>query len=223
MKISDFELTNISLSASSDPDTLHDFTSVHHGFLSLRGVIPDNWTVNATNFTQSSFSVRYENGIHLLGEPRLFQVSQVDNLNIGEEYIALKLMTNYLTSVSPDIFQLLGIQMDFQILQEDSNKWVLERFVCSKSIPSGWDDAQPVLILSTHIEGMLVNFACMAGMQPSDEPKDDLFRVTIHAGCGPFSSSGELVRWCYKWAEYENTLLQNLASLTGAENDLAKN
>ena len=222
MKISDFELTSISFSANADASTQHDFTHVHHGFLSLKEIVPDNWVVNKADFTRSSSSLEYENGVQLTGDPREFQVAQTDGLKIEEESTALRLMIQYLTSISPDTFRLMGVQLDLQARHENPNGWVIGKFFRSDFSEHGWKQVQPVLILSTQIENMIVSFAFMTGPEVVDEPSSGLLRVTIHASHEPFSSSEEAVKWCYEWGAHKKTILQNLAKLVENENDTTK-
>ena len=177
MKISDFELTSISLSANTDPNTQHDFTNVHHGFLSLKEIIPDNWVVNKADFTQSSSSLEYENGVQFAGDPREFQVAQTEGLHIDEESTALKLMIQYLTLISPDTFRLMGVQLDLQARHEDPHGWITDKFIRSDFSAHGWKQVQPVLILSTLIEDMIVSFAFLTGQEVADEHSIGLLRV----------------------------------------------
>ena len=219
MKVSDFELASITFSANTDPDTRHEFTNVHHGFLSLRGVIPDTWVIENTAFTEHSFSLDYENGVQIFGDPRQFQVTQIGGLDIREESVALKLIVQYLTSISPDTFRLMSAQLELHAHQEGSHRWAAKKFLHPELAAHSWKEVQPVVLLTTPIENMIVNLGFMTGQEVDGEYNDDILRVAIHAVHEPFSNSGELLKWCYEWPVCKNTLLQNLAMLIEDEND----
>ena len=222
MELSDFELASISFSVATDSDTQHDFTNVHHGFLSLKEVIPGNWVVSKTDLAQHSSSLQYENGVQLAGNPREFQVTQTGGLTIEEESAVLRLMTQYLTSISPDTFRIIEVQLDLQARHENPNGWIIDNLIVSGLSAHGWKQVQPALILSAMIENMITSYAFVSGRETNGENHDSLLKITIHALRQPFSSSEELVKWCYDWSAHKKTLLQNLAKLIENQNDTTR-
>ena len=223
MKISDFKLTSISFSVHTNPNTRHEFANVHHGFLSLRGIIPDEWVTTNASYTQPSFSLNYSNGINLFGDQRTFQVTQTGELDIEEGDVALNLLVQYLTLISPETFEVAGVQLELQTPQKDSREWAAEQLIHPRFAKHNVNQIQPVVLLTIPIGNMMVNLGFVTGDEVNGKFDADLLRVTIHAIHEPFLSSGDLLNWFHEWPIQKDRLLQTLFMFFEDKNDTSTN
>ena len=219
--MSDFELTKIELSVKTVEDKRHDFTNVHHGYLTSRGIVSDDWEVKGMKTTPSFFSIEYGNGIRLFGDEQTFRIAQVGDLRSGEESVALGLIVKYLASVSPDVFRAAWAEIEMEISQENSSEWVAKRFVCPGVISPSWNNVQTMLVFGFLVEGLLVHSTCTGGRRAGSQNDDGRIYVSGHFGRDQFSSDSELIRWWSEWIKHEDVVLTNLASLMGIEDDNA--
>ena len=137
MKKSDLELVNVSARVSTSDSAEHDFFNVHHGFLVSRGVIPNHWNVEDFDLFLPFSTIEYENGVRLSGDPDSFQVTQMNDLKIGENCEPPGLVIKYLTSVVPDTFRMAGIDWTFLVPREDAHTWLTEHFLHPEVVFSG--------------------------------------------------------------------------------------
>ena len=220
MKLSDFELARIVLTVKAD-EVSHDFTNVHHGFLSLRRVIPSEWEPDISGATSSPFSIRYKNGIRLFGDQRLFRVTQSENLNFGERHLALDVIIRYLTSISPNTFVDVEVFLEVLIPQENTSSWIKNRFVSPDIIPHDLENSYAALGFGFTIEDTEFFFICSGSMSADDEDENEDNRIFVRCQVNrqSFSSDDELLSWWSEWNNLEKLALGKIALLMGAEND----
>lgn len=220
MKITDLELTRVEFTIRTHSEKQHDFTNVHHGYLSSRGIIPSDWEVGSVSTTPSFFAIEYENGVRLSGNERVFQASQEGNVEVGENSAALDLIVKYLlATVSPDVFQEARAEVELNLPRKDARSWLTEHFIHLEVIPSNWDDVEFVLMAGFVVDELSIRLRCMSDRQTANQDEDDMIRVSVFLLSDDFSNDSELIQWWSNWTIHENIILKNVARLLGLEDD----
>ena len=222
MKLSDLELTRVEFTIRTLGEKQHDFTNVHHGYLSSRGIIPKDWEIGSVSTTPSFFAIEYENGVRLFGNEMMFQVSQEDDVEVGETSASLDLIVKYLlATVSPDVFQTARAEIELDLPKEDSRNWLTEHFIHPEVTPSSWNDVEFVIMAGFVVDELSIRLRCMSDRQTANQDEDDMIRVSIFLLPDNFSNDKELIQWWSNWTVHENAILKNVALLLGLEDDYA--
>lgn len=219
MNISDFELTKIALSVKTNENT-HDRTNIHHGFLSLIGVIPSEWELDSPSPTPTPFSIRYKNNIRLFGDQRAFRVTQTGNLVLGERPPALDVLVRYTTSVSPNTFVHSEVDFDMRIPHENATTWIEHQFVSPNVINHDLENALAIVGFAFTIENSKVWFVCGGNDPSSDGTDPDFILMKCQVSRQSFSNDKELLSWWTGWNNLEKLTLEKVALLMGAEYDI---
>ena len=214
MKMTDLQLVEFTAGVSVGESQEHEFYNIHHGFLSARGVIPNEWKIKEPYNTPSLSSIEYENGVSLIGDEDSFQVSQTQDLKIGEENIPLGLVVKYLASIAPNVFKISVVEWEIQIPGENNSEWITERFFRPEIVSEKWGNVRTVSILGFKVEGLFVSLSFSGGRWSLSGKSDDTeIRVRCQIGHKPFSNDGELIGWLSEWHKHEEVMLSNLSTL----------
>ena len=218
MKVEDFELEESAIFVFSGENQSYDIDNMHPRFLVSRGVIPSDWKKNEYESLSSYSELSYENGISLYVDDEILRVIQAGDLEFGEEYKSVELLTKYLISVERDTLGGLIFRWRFKLPHSNPHEWVRNRFVCPEITRGGWEglSARISLDIDTQEHDMFYTFFAEYS---DDEAEEERGYVNILCGIrqGRFENNDELIGWLSNWRKHEETILQTTTLLCGGD------
>ena len=226
MKKSDLDLVELSTSILVDDSNEHEFSNLHPGFLASKGIVPHEWKwkKDESSMNPSFFSIEYENGVRLLGDEDMLQVSQTQDLEIGKKCESCELVVKYIASVAPGVFKMAGMEWTIQAPLENPSEWITNRFFRPEVILEKWSNVRTIPLLRFEIDELLVTYRFSTAQRKiDDEASADeqiMLAVACRIGLSTFADDAELSGWLLEWLKHEEIMLSNLMSLMENENGM---
>ena len=216
----DFQLIEFSTTIHTGDSQDHEFLNVHHGFLSSRGVIPNEWNLENSRIHPSFSEIHYEHGIRLTGDKDILHVSQTQDLKIGEEPAPPKLAVKYLASITPGIFKMVRVEWEILVPQKDPTNWITQTFFRPQVISDKWDNVRTVPIIGFFLDDLEIIITFSTNHVLVDgEKNDDILNVSCRIEPRPFSNDGEIIGWLSEWAEHEELVMSHILPIMNSEDE----
>lgn len=220
LKQFDFQLAEFSTTILTGDSHDHEFLNVHHGFLSARGVIPNEWHLEDSRINRTYSEVNYDHGIHLVGDKDAIHIYQTDGLELGEEPVPPKLAIKYLASITPGIFRVVRMGWKTLVPQKDPEDWITRTFFRPQVLSDQWGEVRTVPIIVFSLDDLEISFSFSYDQLPVDNLRnEDVVEISCRVESNLFSNDGEIIGWLSEWAEHENLVVSHVFSLMTLEDD----
>ena len=218
MKVENCELEESAIFVYPGEDHSYDIDNMHPRFLVSRGVIPSDWEKNEYESLSTYSELSYKNGLSLYVDDEVLRVIQAGDLEFGEEYKSVALLTRYLVSVERGTLGGLIFRWYFKVPHTNPYEWVRNHFICPEIAGGDWEDlsAQISLDIDTQEHNMFYNFFAEYS---DDEAEEEGGYVNIMCGIrqGRFENNDELIGWLSNWRKHEEIILNTTTLLCGGD------
>lgn len=226
LRVEDFDLWESAVFVHSGPDRDHDIDNMHHGFLVSRGVVPPDWEKTESEATRYYSEISYENGMTMSVDRNFIRVIQAGDLEYGEKYESVELLTRYIISVEKDALGGPVLRWDLGAPHDNPGEWIIEYLVHPRIMEVGWDDLRSHMTFDIGIRAnsdvwarsMFFTFSTFYTENDSGE-EQGYVNVTCGIRQEALRDNNELVEWFSVWREHEKYVLDALGSFLGVDND----
>ena len=222
MRRADIDLSAFSISILTEGQHQFNFFESNFGFLAIKGIIPNDWELANSRYTESSFWARYTNGLLLTANARGFHISQRWNQDTGEKHDLSGFLVKYIASIAPDEFRSGVMVWSVVIPFEDPAEWIKGRFFHPEFVSEGWDLSDTVPSFKLEANSMSFDFKFYNRLRMLDETEDEfepILNVLCRVRHSEFTNDTQLSAWLLEWHNHEEAMFSTLVALIGVEND----